>query len=132
MTCVSCETDYMARQSIVLVYRRERGNAYPNHTGNLGPSEVGTLEAVDKRDSGLLGDFQLVVVDHHRALFPGVFLGETRLATGKLHDGTFGICESALADQPPRRFGREHDSDEDGDRPDPLEGPDEESASHRS
>lgn len=64
-------------------------------------------------------EFELIGVVHHGNFLLGEIGGDT---SDQLVDGSFGIFESSLSGQPPRGLGSEQDTDEDRDRPDPLDG----------
>ena len=91
----------------------------PNDTGNFGSSEINTLETIPVRGTDLSLEFELIGVVHHGNFLLGEIGGNT---SDQLVDGSFGILESSLSGQPPRRLGSEQDTDENGNGPDPLDG----------
>jgi hypothetical protein len=100
--------------------RRSRdGLDEPNDTGDFGSSEINTLETIPVRGTDLSLEFELIGVVHHGNFLLGEIGGDT---SDQLVDGSFGILESSLSGQPPRRLGSEQDTDENGNGPDPLDG----------
>lgn len=78
------------------------------------------LEAVPVSCAG--GRFLLECggVDHHGDGFVGIEVGFAILA-GQSEKGVLGLLNLAFTDEPPRRFGSEKNTDNERDRPHPLE-----------
>lgn len=94
----------------------------PDDTGNLGSSQVGSLETVGKLHTGSGLHLELVGVVHHGDLLLGVILGESRASGGQSHQRPLGIGESTLLGQPPGALRGESDTESDRQDPDPLDG----------
>lgn len=94
----------------------------PNHTDNLRPAQITTLEAVQVRSTSCDLLLESSGVHHHANRLVGV---EVEVVAGflacKSQQCFLGVLDAALADEPPRRLGGEPNTNEKGQGPHPLQ-----------
>ena len=92
----------------------------PDDTGDLGSSEIDTLEAINVSGASALLDLEFIGMDHHRQGIFDVEIGVV-LGRGKSQERMTRFVELAVSNQPPWRLWSEESSDHDWNRPNPLD-----------
>jgi hypothetical protein len=93
---------------------------HPGDTDNLSSTKTNALEEIQVRSTRLSFLFHLVGVNHHGDGLIGSEV-DIAVADGETLERSLGLFDAAATDEPPGRFGSKVDSDDERNRPHPLQ-----------